>query len=112
MRFHAAGWVGMLENGVWLKYAKHANQCAAKLAKRLEIEAKLIPAHAVEANAVFVAMPKNLIQYLRDQGWVIYSFIGSGVVRLMCSWRTSEADIDSLLTDVLAFRSKDKLVAA
>jgi hypothetical protein len=30
----------------------------------------------------------------------------------MCSWRTSEADIDSLLTDVLAFRSKDKLVAA
>jgi threonine aldolase len=112
MRFHAAGWVGMLENGVWLKYAKHANQCAAKLAKRLETEAKLVPAHPVEANAVFVAMSKNLIQYLRDQGWVIYSFIGSGVVRLMCSWRTNEADIDSLLSDVLAFQSKNNLVPA
>src|SRR5262249_42752034 len=39
MRFLAAGWVGMLENGVWLKYARQANQCAALLAKRLKEEA-------------------------------------------------------------------------
>ena len=28
MRLLAAGWVGVLENGAWLKHAQHANQCA------------------------------------------------------------------------------------
>jgi threonine aldolase len=106
MRFHAAGWVGMLENGVWLKYAQHANRCAATLARRLQTEANLPPSHPVEANAVFVAMPAELVKHLRDRGWVIYNFIGSGVVRLMCSWKTSEADINALMSDIAAFLPK------
>jgi threonine aldolase len=106
MRFLAAGWIGMLENGVWLKYAQHANRCAALLAARLQTEAKLFPAHPVEANAVFVALPENLAKGLRERGWVFYNFIGSGVVRFMCSWQTTEADIDALVADVVALQNK------
>src|SRR6185312_3728861 len=43
MRFHAAAWLAMLENGTWLKHAQHANRCAALLALRLKTEANLTP---------------------------------------------------------------------
>jgi threonine aldolase len=75
------------------------------LITRLKTEAKLIRAHPVEANVVFIALPENLIQSLRERGWVFYNFIGSGVVRFMCSWQTTEADIDALVADAVALQT-------
>jgi threonine aldolase len=100
MRFLAAGWVGMLENNVWLKYAREANRCAALLAKRFKTEANLSAAHPVDANAVFVELPKPLARGLAERGWEIHDFIG-GSSRFMCSWQTTEADIDEMMRDVL-----------
>jgi threonine aldolase len=100
MRLLAAGWVGVLENGAWLKHALHANRCASMLASRLEKEAGLAPAYPVEANAAFIDIPETLIKGLRDRGWVIYNFIGGNVARLMCSWQTADADIDALMADI------------
>jgi threonine aldolase len=102
MRFLSAAWVGVLENGAWLRHAKHANACARKLAHRLETEAGLTAAHPVDANAAFIRMPDDLLAALRKKGWVLYGFFEPGVVRLMCSWRTTDADIDALLADVRA----------
>ena len=99
MRFLAASWTGVLENGAWLRHAQYANQCAQKLASRLEKEAGLGAVHPVEANAAFIAMPDALYRGLRERGWVIYNFIGGGV-RLMCSWSTTDADINAFLADV------------
>jgi threonine aldolase len=106
MRFLASGWVGMLENGAWLRHAQHANRCATLLVSRFEKEAGLIAAHPVEANAAFITMPEDLYHGLKQRGWVIYNFIGGNSVRLMCSWRTSEADIDALLADVADLQKK------
>jgi threonine aldolase len=100
MRFLAAGWVGVLEHGAWLKHAHHANQCARLLASRFEKEAGLRSIHPVDANAAFIPMPDPLYRGLRSRGWEIYNFIG-GAVRLMCSWNTTDADIDALLADVV-----------
>jgi len=105
MRFLSAGWVGLLENGAWLKHAHHANRCATSLAARLEKEAGLTSAHPVEANAAFIRLPENLLSGLRERGWVIYNFIGGDVARLMCSWQTTDADIDALLADVASLGS-------
>ena len=105
MRFLAASWVGVLENGAWLRHAQHANQCARSLAARLEKEAGLAAAHPVEANAAFIAMPEALYAGLKQRGWVIYNFIG-GAVRLMCSWSTTETDIDAFLADVADLQKK------
>lgn len=99
MRFLAAGWVGMLENGVWLKYARQANHCAQLLAKRLQSEAGFSAAHPTEANGVFVKLPAPMIRGLNERGWEFYDFIG-GVSRLMCSWQTTEADVDALMSDI------------
>jgi threonine aldolase len=100
MRFLASGWVGVLEDGAWLKHARHANRCAVLVAARFEKEAGLVAAHPVEANAAFIPMPDILLKGLRARGWTLYNFIGGNVVRLMCSWRTTEAEIDALMKDV------------
>ena len=100
MRFLAAGWVGVLKDGAWLQHARHANRCASLLASRFETEAGLAAAHPVEANAAFIPLPDHLAQGLHARGWKIYNFIGGNVTRFMCSWRTTEADIDALMTDV------------
>jgi threonine aldolase len=100
MRLIAAGWVGVLENGAWLKHASHANRCAALLANRFETEFGFVAAHPVQANAAFISLPKNIADGLRDRGWLIYNFIGQDVVRFMCSWRTTEGDMDALMADV------------
>ena len=100
MRFLSAGWVGMLESGAWMRHALHANRCANLLASRMEKEAGLVPVHPVEANAAFIPLPDKIARGLRERGWIIYNFIGGDVIRLMCSWRTTEADIDALLADI------------
>lgn len=106
MRFLAAGWVGMLEKGAWLKHAAHANRCASSLAAGLEKRAGLSIAHPVQANAVFVRLEEVVIKALRERGWIFYSFFGSGVARFMCSWQTTEADIDLLVTDIATLRQQ------
>ncbi|HLX68227.1 MAG TPA: low specificity L-threonine aldolase [Verrucomicrobiae bacterium] len=99
MRFLAAGWVGMLENGVWLKYARQANHCAELLAKRLQSETSFSATHPVEANGVFVKLPPNVVKSLNERGWEFYDFIGGGS-RFMCSWQTTEADVEALIIDI------------
>jgi threonine aldolase len=100
MRFLAASWVGVLESGAWLKHAQHANRCATLLAARFEKETGLVAAHPIQANAAFIPLPEKLAAGLRDRGWLIYNFIGGNVVRFMCSWQTTEADVNALMADV------------
>jgi threonine aldolase len=100
MRFLAAPWIGMLQNGAWLERATHANRCAALLAERIQEIPGVSLMFPVQANAVFVSMSQQLIEALHQLGWHFYSFIGAGGVRLMCSWATEEADIEALVEDV------------
>ncbi|MEX0323861.1 MAG: low specificity L-threonine aldolase [Puniceicoccaceae bacterium] len=100
MRYLSAPWLGMLRDGAWLRHAQHANERATQLADGLtqldDIEL-LFPS---QANAVFVKMPDRLISGLYARGWDFYDFIGAGGCRLMCSWDTTEEDVDAFLGDV------------
>jgi len=53
-----------------------------------------------QANAVFLTLPARVIDSLRAQHWVFYTFIGDGGVRLMCSWSTTHARIDELVKQI------------
>src|SRR5690606_15209756 len=90
MRFLAAQWLGLLKDDAWLRYARHANYCARQLETALKQIPEVSILYTCEANAVFVEMPPVALENLRSQGWIIYSFIGEGGARLMCSWDTSE----------------------
>jgi threonine aldolase len=100
-RFLAAQWIGLLNNEVWLRNARHANAMASKLAGRLSADAKIDIVLPVEANALFVRMPEQFAQDLHSRGWHFYKFIEPDVYRLMCSWATTDTEIDHFLGDVL-----------
>ena len=101
MRFLAVPWLGLLTNNVWLKNANNANRMAQRLADWLRTEAKFEVVLPVEASAVFVRLSDLVLPKLQQRGWHFYKFVEPDVYRLMCSWATSEADIDCLMSDVL-----------
>jgi threonine aldolase len=100
MRYLTAPWVGLLEHGAWLDNAR----CANRMAARLEAGLQSLPGVELlshrECNAVFVRLPPSVTANLRARGWVFYDFIGTGGSRFMCSWATTEADVDALLADI------------
>ena len=53
-----------------------------------------------QANGVFVTLPENVIDALKEKGWRFYTFIGTGGARFMCAWDTTESDVQALLTDI------------
>ena len=100
MRFLSAPWVGMLEDGAWLRHAAHANAMARRLRGRLERIPGARLLFTTEANSVFVDLAPPVIQALHAAGWKFYTFIGEGGCRLMCAWDTTEADVDSFADDL------------
>jgi threonine aldolase len=101
MRFLAAPWVGMLENGAWLRNATHANQSARSFAERIAGIPNVAIASPVDANAVFLIAPESILERLRSRGWRFYTFIG-GAARIMFSWDADQARIDALVADLKA----------
>ncbi|WP_278446573.1 threonine aldolase family protein [Stutzerimonas kunmingensis] len=102
MRFLSAPWVGLLENGAWLRYAEHANRCAQLLAELIQPLPGVELMFPVQANGVFVSLPPSALEALRNRGWMFYTFIGVGGARFMCSWDTSEARVRQLADDIRA----------
>ncbi|NOY29195.1 MAG: low specificity L-threonine aldolase [Planctomycetes bacterium] len=107
MRFLAAPFIALLEGDVWLRNAQHANRCAEKLASQLTAIPNVSLSTPCQANSVFVDMPKAWLEQLRRQGWLLYTFIGNNCVRLMCSWKTTDDEINALVTCVQAIANAD-----
>jgi threonine aldolase len=108
MRYLSAPWLGMLRDGAWLRHASHANACAKRLSTGLTEFNGIELLFPTEANAVFAKMPDRLISGLYARGWDFYDFIGAGGCRLMCSWDTTDEDIDEFLNDVRELASSDE----
>lgn len=103
MRFLAAPWVGMLQDGAWLRHAAQANRMAALLAEELCALPGVKLLFPCQANAVFAGLPGRVINGLRQSGWKFYTFIGQGGCRFMCSWDTTPEDVRALAADIRRF---------
>lgn len=101
-RFASAQWVGMLENGAWLRHAAHANAMAQRLAEALRASPRVRLIAEPEANGVFVELPRAAAEALWAQGWHFYRFIGENGYRLMCSWATPAEAVDRLAAALVA----------
>ncbi|WP_084582128.1 threonine aldolase family protein [Sphingomonas azotifigens] len=110
MRFLAAPWVGMLEDGAWLRNARHANGCAQQLAGQIQGLPGVELMFPVEANGVFVRAPEAVLEGLRSRGWRFYTFIGGGA-RFMFAWDADPARVDQLAADIRAVSSGTALAA-
>src|SRR6266702_767507 len=99
MRFLAAPWVGLIESGVWLRNAMHANTCARYFADRIASVPGIQVSSRVEANAVFITAATHVLSALRERGWQFYTFIG-GAARFMFTWDSNLERIDELCADL------------
>lgn len=99
MRYLSAPWLPLLKNETFKKYSHSAIDHARTLAAgatRLSGVQQLYPN---EANSVFLRLPDSMDQFLQEQGWKYYHFIGGGA-RFMCSWQTTNEDVQALLNDM------------
>jgi threonine aldolase len=104
-RFVAAQFETFLGDGTWRRLASHGNAMADRLAQRLTAAGRP-PVWPVEANLVFVVLPKALDASLKAAGATYYirhsdslprgTKISSDdmLVRLVTSFATTEAEID------------------
>ena len=101
MCFLAAQWLGLLRDGKWLEYAGHANAMAERLCLKLGQIPSVKILFPREGNAVFVKIPDPVLARLHEGGWRFYTHVGpSGGARLMCSWDTTEEDIDRFAEEI------------
>jgi threonine aldolase len=106
MRFLAAQFDVLLEGDLWRRNAAHANAMARRLADAVSAIAGVELAHPAEANGVFVSLPKEAIERLRDALPAALPFYvwdeDTGTIRLMCSWDTTEEEVDGLAAALTA----------
>jgi threonine aldolase len=104
MRFLSAQFEALLQGGLWRENASHANAMAAKLAGAVRDLPGIEIVHPVEANAVFVKLPREAIDGLLKElpGEPPFHVWDENlnVVRWMCAWDTTEADVDEFAAAV------------
>lgn len=93
MRFISAQFEGLLSQNLWLKNARHANRMAKLLEKEVRGIAKIEVVYPVEANGIFVQIPKSAIAKLRQRYFFYDWDEEKSMVRWMCSFDTTEEDV-------------------
>lgn len=100
-RFLAAQMLAWLDGDLWLDLARHANAAATELASVLG-GAGRPPLGPVEANEVFVRLPRTEIARLRAAGLRAADWpnrgddAGNGTIRMVTSWATTDEEIAAL----------------
>jgi len=95
MRYIAAQFSAFLENKLWKENASHANRMARKLYASVKDIPGLEVTREVESNAVFARIPSHVIPALQDEFFFYVWDEELSEVRWMCSFDTTEADIES-----------------
>jgi threonine aldolase len=93
MRFISAQLEALLSDGLWKKNAQHANRMAALLKKEVGKIPGVRIIYPVEANGVFAQIPRRAIAKLQKRYFFYVWSEEESVVRWMCSFDTTEADV-------------------
>jgi threonine aldolase len=102
MRFISAQLEALLEDELWRRATGHANAMAKRLADAVRDVPGVQLTQEPQANAVFAILPPGVADLLRER-WFFYDWDElRGEVRWMCSWDTTEADVDAFAADVAA----------
>ena len=97
MRYIAAQFDRYLTGDLWKKNALQANRMAKKLAAELKRFPQLKLTQEVKANGVFCIMPPELVPLMQEAYFFHIWDQQTYEVRLMCSWDTTEEDIDTFV---------------
>ena len=92
MRFQSAQLIAYLTNGLWLRLAAHSNQKMERLAAGLA-GSGIGFGNRPDVNMLFAMVDDEAATRLEAEGVLFYR-ISPGVIRLVTSWQTTDADID------------------
>ena len=93
MRFIAAQYIAYLSEGVWKECATHSNAMALELEKKLRQIHGVKITQKVEANGIFVIMPRDVAERLSREYFFYPWNEQASEYRLMTSWDTTADDI-------------------
>lgn len=100
MRYVSAQFIAYLESDLWKENAEHANRMAQLLESGIRTLPKATVFHPVQANGVFVQLPRPAIEKLRQKHFFYVFDEKNHVARFMCSFNTPESAVNELLTDL------------
>lgn len=99
MRYVSAQLLAMLEDGLWLELAAHANGQARRLADAIEAHPSARLEWPVEANEVFMRADPGELTSLLDQGFEFHLWPGhDDLARLVCSFATGDDAVDAFIS--------------
>jgi threonine aldolase len=102
MRFLSAQLLALFDNELGIRSATHANAMAARLRAEVESIDGIGFSQATEANAIFALLPAGAADRIR-QTFRFYDWDAArGEVRWMCSFDTTEDDVDRFASAVRA----------
>jgi threonine aldolase len=104
MRYLSAQLLALLEDGLWLRHARTANELATQLAAGLGREG-LALAQPVQANEVFAHFPAPLSASLRARGFEFYDWpappaASVPLVRLVTRYDQRPEQVEALLAAI------------
>ena len=104
MRFVAAQFEAYLTTGLWRRNAEHSNRMAQLLNAELSTlnSPKLKVMYPVQVNSVFVQLPADVWHALQQEYFFYDWDEAANVVRWMCSFDTTEADIHNFVAALKA----------
>lgn len=99
MRFISAQLLALYESDLWLRSATHANSMATKLYEGVK---DVVRVEKPQANALFPYLDPKVTEDLQKEfKFYVWDHL-TGQVRWMCSWDTTEQDVDAFVALVRA----------
>lgn len=102
MRYISAQLVALLTDDLWLRNASHANAMARRLSDAVAGLAQVTVTRPAQANAMFAIMSPEATARLMAEFHFYTWDQGTGEVRWMCAWDTTEEDVDRFVAAIAA----------
>jgi threonine aldolase len=97
MRFISAQYIGYFRNDLWKTCAVHSNEMARLLADFLKEINRVRITQKVESNGVFVIMPDDIAEKMKEHYFFYPWDEKRSEYRLMTSWDTQKEDIEDFV---------------
>lgn len=103
MRFISAQFEALLSNNLWKRNATHSNAMAKLLEEKLRDIPSVRITQSVEANGVFAILPKQIIEKVQQEVFFYVWNDKTSECRFMCSFDTTEEDVNKLTNAIRLF---------
>ncbi len=100
MRYLSVQFSTYLQNDFWLTNASHANEMAKLLYHELSKYTEVTFTQKPETNALFLTLPRPIIDELLKQWFFYFWNEANNEIRLVCSFDTTKEDVLAFLSDL------------